>query len=309
MKICFLGTPEFALPSLRMLVEEGYEVAAVFTQPDRRKNRGKKLFAPPVKEYALERGIPVYQPNKIREESAEDLRGIQPDLLVTAAFGQILSQELLDIAPLGCINVHGSLLPKYRGPAPIQWAIINGETQTGITTMYTERGIDTGDMILKQATDILEGETAGELSLRLADLGAAVLRETLVLIEKGEAPRQPQDEAQATYFPMLKKTDGLLDFRCSAREVYNRVRGVSPWPGAYGEIGGETLKIWNVTVDESLSGRPGEILCADCKAGMAVACGSGGIFVEELQAPCCKRMDARDYLRGKELPGECFECL
>lgn len=308
MRICFLGTPEFALPSLSMLVERGYDVAAVFTQPDRPKNRGKKLYAPPVKEYAEKHGIPVFQPVKIREESPDDLRSLKPDLLVTAAFGQILSQEILDIAPLGCINVHGSLLPKYRGPAPIQWAIINGETKTGVTTMYTERGVDTGDMILKRETDILEDETAGELSVRLAQLGARVLFETLELVAQGKAPREPQNEAEATYFPMLKKKDGLLDFRRSAREVYNRVRGVSPWPGAYGEIGGEVLKIWNVSVDESLSGTPGEVLCADCKAGVAVACGSGGIFIEELQAPCCKRMDARDYLRGKKLPGECFEC-
>ncbi|MDL2289312.1 methionyl-tRNA formyltransferase [Clostridia bacterium OttesenSCG-928-F22] len=308
MRICFFGTPEFALPSLKALVEHGYEVVGVFTQPDKPKNRGKKLLPPPVKELALQYGIPVYQFDKIRTQGLDTLRSLCADLFVTAAYGQILSQEILDIPQLGCINVHGSLLPKYRGPAPIQWAVINGEKKTGITTMYTDIGIDTGDMILKEELEIKTGETAGELSLRLSALGADALIKTLELVGEGKAPRLPQNQQEATYFPMLKKQDGKIDFSLPAVKVVSYINGVNPWPGAYATMGEDVYKIWKARPETGMQqGKPGEVLMADAKQGLFIGTGDGCIEVLEMQAPGSKRMGAKDFLRGKSLPLRCFD--
>ena len=231
MDIVFLGTPDFAVPSLKALIENGYNVKAVFTQPDRPKGRGNKVQFSPVKEYALSKDIPVYQPQKIRNsEDARILKELKPDLMITCAFGQILSQENLDSAPLGCINVHGSLLPKYRGSSPIQWAVINGESETGISTMYTDIGVDCGDIIHQNTTRIGENETAGELFDRLADLGAQTLIETLKMLEAGKIIRTPQDHLNATHYPMLDKQMGAIDFNKSSKVIKNLVRGLNPWP-------------------------------------------------------------------------------
>jgi len=245
MKIVFMGTPEFAVPSLDILVKEGYDVAAVVTQPDKPKGRGKKLAAPPVKEYALEKGIRVLQPEKVRTpEFVDELRSINPDLLVTVAYGKILPADVLDIPMFGCINVHGSLLPKYRGAAPINWAIINGDRVTGITTMYTDIGMDTGDMLLKSEIEITDDMTAGELHDKLAILGAKVLKDTLTELQNGTLKRIPQSNEEATYAPMIQKDIGKIDWTKPAREIHNLVRGTNPWPGAFSSYKGERIRIW-----------------------------------------------------------------
>jgi methionyl-tRNA formyltransferase len=302
LRIAFLGTPDFALPSLKMLVDEGYDVCAVFCQPDRPVGRSGKPVFPPVKAFAVEHGIPVYQPEKIRlPEGQAMLEEAAPDLMITAAFGQILSAENLAVPPLGCINVHGSLLPKYRGAAPVQWAVINGERVTGVTTMFTDVGLDTGDMLLKQEIEILPNETAGELFDRVAVLGAQVLKDTLVALQNGTLIRTKQDESQATKCRMLKKEDGHVDFSLPAQKVHDLIRGVDPWPGAYAFIDGMPLKLWQSRIVEGL-GRPGEILVADGKNGLVIAAGEGAVKIGEIQAPGGKRMDAAAYLRGKSLP-------
>lgn len=302
MRIAFFGTPDFALPSLKMLVEEGYDVCAVFCQPDKPVGRSGKPVFPPVKAFAVERGIPVYQPEKIRlPEGQAMLEKVAPDLMITAAFGQILSAENLSVPPLGCINVHGSLLPKYRGAAPVQWAVINGEKVTGVTTMFTDVGLDTGDMLLQREIEILPNETAGELFDRVAKLGAEVLKDTLIALLNGTLTRTKQDESQATMCRMLKKEDGHVDFSQPARKVHDRIRGVDPWPGAFAYFEGVPLKFWQSRVCEG-NGRPGEILVADGKNGLVVAAGEGAVKIGEIQAPGGKRMDAAAYLRGKPLP-------
>ena len=300
MRIVFMGTPEFAVPSLRALCEHGYEVVGVFTQPDRPKGRGNKLTPSPVKEYALAQGIPVFQPEKIRRDGVDDLRALAPDLCVTAAFGQILSQEILDIPPMGSVNVHASLLPRHRGSAPINWAILQGDRQAGVTTMMMARGIDTGDMLLKAATDILPGETAGELTLRLSEIGASLLLETLQGMTDGSVKPIPQDEAQMTYDPMLTKQMGIIDWSESAEAIVNRIHGLNPWPGCSTAIQGGRLKLLRAKTACG-SGAPGEILSADVKAGLVIACGSGAAEIVQLQAPGGKPMNARDYLRGHAL--------
>lgn len=297
MRIVFMGTPEFAVPSLKALCEKGYDVVGVFTQPDRPKGRGNKVTASPVKEYAAGRGIPVYQPQKIRKESVEELRALQPDLCVTAAFGQILSQELLDIPRLGNINVHASLLPKHRGSAPIAWAILQGDKEAGVTTMMMDRGVDTGDMLLKKATPILPGETCGELTQRLSLIGAELLLETLDALAAGRLTRIPQDESAMTYDPMLDKRMGIVDWTGSAAAIVNRVHGLNPWPGCSTAWPGGRLKLLRASAAKG-EGQPGEILAADAKQGLIIACGEGAISVEQLQAPGGKPMSAKDYLRG-----------
>lgn len=298
MKIAFLGTPDFAVPSLRALVSAGHDVVGVFTQPDRPRDRGHKLQMSPTKEAALELGLKVYEFQRIRRaEGVAAMTELAPDLMVTAAFGQILSQKLLDIPRFGCINVHGSLLPKYRGPAPVQWAVINGEAETGITTMQTDAGIDTGDMLLQRTTGIDPEETAGELFERLAVLGAETLLETLDLLQVGKLVRVPQNHDEATHFPMLDKATGRIDWSKTPREIHNLVRGVSPWPGAWTMQGKEMIKIWRVApLDEP--GTPGTVLRADSKAGLVVGAAGGSVRVLELQLPGKKRMNAEDYLRG-----------
>ncbi len=311
MKIVFLGTPEFALAPLRALREAKYDVIAVFTQPDRQKGRGYELSAPPVKELARLFDIPVFQPERIRsEEGAALLKSLAPDLMITAAFGQILSEENLNTPRLGCINVHGSLLPKYRGAAPIQWAVINGEKKTGVTTMMTDIGVDTGDMLLSRETAIGPDETAGELYARLSALGAQVLIETLKALEAGALKRVKQDEAEATRCPMLKKEHGQIDFANSARRVHDLVRGVNPWPGAYGFLNGHPFKIWKTrSADIAPPGlRPGEVAISSPRDGLFVQAGDGLIELIEIQAPGGKRMEAKAYLRGKPLPAGTMLC-
>ena len=298
MRVVFLGTPEFGVPSLTALKDAGYDVIGVFTQPDRPKGRGNKMLMSPVKECALKMGIPVYQPLKIRKDGVEDLRALRPDLCVTAAFGQILSQEILDIPTMGTVNVHSSLLPKYRGSAPVHYAILEGETVTGITTMLTDKGMDTGDILLQKQVEILPGETTGELTERLAPIGAELLIETIRLLEKGECPRRKQNEEEATYFPMLKKEMGEMDWALPAKTLVNRIRGLSPWPGTYTYIGGEPLKIWKGEEAEAHEGAPGRILYADPKNGLVIRAGENAVRVVELQAQGGKRMNAKDYLRG-----------
>ena len=297
MRIVFMGTPEFAVPSLKALCENGYDVVGVFTQPDRPKGRGNKMTMSPVKEYALSRDIPVYQPQRIRRGGVEDLKALAPDLCVTAAFGQILSQEILDIPPMGNINVHASLLPRHRGSAPINWAILQGDREAGVTTMMMDKGIDTGDMLLKSATEILPGETAGELTVRLSQMGAELLLETMRALENGTLERIPQDESKMTYDPMLDKQMGVIDWAMSAADIVNRIHGLNPWPGCSTAYQGGRLKLLRAEAAEG-TGAPGEIIGADAKAGLTIACGAGAVNITMLQAPGGKPMNAKDYLRG-----------
>ena len=307
MRIVFMGTPEFAVPSLKALLDAGYGVVGVFTQPDRPVGRGHKLAACPVKKLAVERGVPVYQFERLRnEEGLACLRALAPDIVVTAAFGQILSQALLDVPKMGTVNVHASLLPAYRGAAPINWCILNGETRTGVTTMLTDAGVDTGDMLLRRETDIGEVETAAELSVRLSQLGAELLIETLKGYIAGEIAPIPQDERLASRQPMLKKEMGLIDWTRSAKEIACQARGLDPWPSAYTDYLGGTLKIYRACPVEG-EGDPGTVLRSSAKEGLFVACGEGALEVLEMQAPGGKRMSARAYLAGKKIePGTRF---
>ena len=301
MRIVFMGTPEFAVPCLEKLIGTGHEVAGVFTQPDRPRGRGNKLSPSPVKACALAHGIPVFQPERIRRDGVEDLRALAPELCVTAAFGQILSQEVLDIPPRGNINVHASLLPRHRGSAPIAHAIVQGDRRTGVTTMWMDAGIDTGDMLLRAETDIGETETCGELTDRLSRIGAELLGETLARLEQGTLVRQRQNEAEMTYDPMLTREMGTVDFRESAERVKGLINGLNPWPCAFVTLGEEKLKLLRAAVTAG-SGAPGQVLAADPKEGLKVACGDGAVRILELQAPGGKKMRAEDYLRGHSLP-------
>ena len=292
-----MGTPEFAVPSLKALCEAGYDVVGVFTQPDRPKGRGNKVIASPVKQVAVEKGIPVFQPLRIRKDGVEDLKSLAPDLCVTAAFGQILSQEILDIPRIGTINVHASILPKHRGAAPINWAILQGDETVGVTTMMTDKGIDTGDMLLKAETPYIKGETAGELTVRMADLGAQLLIETLKKLEDGTLVRIRQDHENMTYDPMLTKEMGVIDWTHNAADIVNRIHGLNPWPGCSTAIEGGRLKLLRAEVAEG-KGQPGEIIVADPKQGLIIAAGEGAVSVTQLQAPGGKPMNSKDYRRG-----------
>ena len=307
MRVVFMGTPEFAVPSLKALLDAGYGVVGVFTQPDRPVGRGHKLAACPVKKLAVERGVPVYQFERLRnEEGLACLRALAPDIVVTAAFGQILSQALLDVPKMGTVNVHASLLPAYRGAAPINWCILNGETKTGVTTMLTDAGVDTGAMLLRRETDIGETETAAELSVRLSQLGAELLIETLKGYIAGEIAPVKQDERLASRQPMLKKEMGLIDWTRSAKEIACQARGLDPWPSAYTDYAGGTLKIYRARPAMG-EGEPGTVLRSSAKEGLFVACGEGALEVLEMQAPGGKRMSARAYLAGKKIePGTRF---
>ncbi|MGL5506728.1 MAG: methionyl-tRNA formyltransferase, partial [Paraclostridium sp.] len=262
MKIVFMGTPEIAVPCLQKIIDEGHEILAVVTQPDKPKGRGKKLAMPPVKELAIENNIKVYQPVKAREESFVNiLEELKPDLIVVVAFGQILPQSILDIPKYGCVNVHVSLLPKYRGAAPINWVIINGEEKTGVTTMYMDAGLDTGDIILKKEMKLTDEITAGELHDEMMFIGADALKETIDLIAKEEAPREKQNDEETSYAPIMNKTLGNIDWSKSAKDIHNLVRGVNPWPSAYTLYEGQTMKIWKTVVLNSVSeDAPGTIL-------------------------------------------------
>ena len=297
MRIVFMGTPDFAVASLKVLCEGGYDVVGVFTQPDRPKGRGNKVVMTPVKEYAVSRGIPVFQPQHIRRDGLADLQALAPDLCVTAAFGQILSQAVLDVPPLGVINVHAPLLPRHRGSAPINWAILQGDREAGVTTMMTARGIDNGDMLLRATTPIAPGETAGELTERLSVMGASLLIDTLQALEAGTLTRIPQDESAMTYDPMLSKDMGVLDWTRPAAEIVNRIHGLNPWPGCTTSYDGQRLKLLRAEAADG-AGQPGEILTADPKGGLVIAAGEGAVRVTQMQAPGGKPMNPKDYLRG-----------
>ena len=309
MKIAFLGTPDFALPSLKMLYERGDDIV-VFTQPDKPVGRKAIMSAPPVKKLALEYGLDVFQFDKIRsEEGLAALKDADPELMVTAAFGQILSKENLSVPRYGCINVHGSLLPKYRGAAPIQWAVINGEEKTGVTTMLTDIGLDTGDILLERETEIGKDETAGELFDRLAEMGAELLKETIEKLERNELEPKKQNDAEATKCSMIKKEHGHIDFSKSEKAIHDLVRGMNPWPSAYAMLEGEAVKIWRTRriPTKKTGSKAGSILCADKQNGLIVKCGDGDIEILELQFPGSKRMSAQAAMLGHELVGKVFD--
>jgi methionyl-tRNA formyltransferase len=299
MRIVFMGTPDFAAASLRALYDAGHVIVGVFTQPDRPKSRGMKLTESPVKRLALSRGTPVFQPSTLRDGTAlQTAESLAPDLIVAVAYGKILPQAFLDLPPCGAINIHGSILPKYRGAAPIQWAILNGERKTGVTAMYMAPEMDAGDVIAVKETPIGEDETSGELFGRLAALGAELLLETVRDIGNGTAVRTAQDHAAATYAPPIQKTLCPIDWTKTAQEIKNQVRGLNPWPVATASIGGEPLKIHRVKVLENTAAAPaGAVLSADGD-GIVVACGQGAVSILELQAAGGRRMQAGDYLRG-----------
>lgn len=297
-RVIFMGTPEFAVPCLAALYEH-YDVIGVVTQPDKPRGRGQKLVPSPVKAWAEAHGLPVWQPKKIKEEAfTAFLEEQKPDLMVVVAFGQILSQRILDIPPYGCINVHGSLLPRYRGAAPMQWCVIDGEKKTGITTMFMDAGLDTGDMLLKAEFPIGPDTTLEEVHDGLMELGAKVLIETLEALSAGTLKRIPQT-GESNYAPMLTKETGHIHWTDPAKKIHDLVRGLDSWPGAYTFLDSKKYKIWRTRCTaEKTAAQPGTILRADKKEGLFVAAGDGVLEVTELQAPGKKRMAARDYLNG-----------
>ena len=310
MKTVYMGTPDFAVPPLKALVEAGYEVAAVVTQPDKPKGRGKTLMPTPVKEEALMHEIPVYQPQKIRnnQEFLDTLKEIQPDIIIVAAFGQIIPKEVLELPKYGCINIHASLLPKYRGAAPIQQAVIDGEKESGVTIMQMGTGLDTGDMISRIVVPLVKDETGGSLFDKLAQAGAELLVQTLPSIFDGTATREKQPEESPTpYAAMISKKMGLLDFSKNAEELERLVRGLDPWPSAFTFINGKTLKVWKSSVlEKQAQEAPGTVIAAD-KGGIQVACGQKVLVLHEVQLEGKKRMEADAFLRGYQLkPGDMF---
>lgn len=296
MKIVFMGTPDFAVPSLQALLDAGHEVCAVYTQPDKPQGRKQVLTAPPVKELALQQGIPVYQPVTLKNEDEQaKLRALAPEAIIVVAYGKLLPKAVLDIPPRGCINVHGSLLPRWRGAAPIQWSVIAGDQKAGVTTMQMAEGLDTGDMLLTYETEIGARETAGELFDRLAQAGAALLVETLEKLDS-IAPR-PQDDSQSCYAHMLDKQMAIIDWTKSAHEIDCLIRGLSPWPIALTTLAGARLKIYAAEPVPGI-GKPGEVLESDPKKGLTVACGAGALALHEVQLVGGKRMKSADFLRG-----------
>ncbi len=301
MRIIFCGSPGFAVPSLEKLLTSEHEVVAVVTQPDRPAGRGLNLKPPPVKEVALRHGLDVIQPEKFNTRSVLDrLQMLEPDLIVVVAYGKIFRRRSLSIPRLGCVNLHASLLPKYRGIAPVNWAIINGETTTGVTTIFMDEGIDTGDMILWREISIGEDETAGELLARLTDLGAQVLAETCDLIAEGKAIRHKQDETLASYAPRLSKEDGLVTWGTTASRLHNLIRGVTPWPGAVARIGDKAVKILRTSLGPDVSGNPGEIWEINSN-GILVSCSEGSIWLRQLQAPGKRALPGNEFARGHRL--------
>ena len=302
MRVVFMGTPDIAATCLTKILDDGFQVVGVYTQPDRPKGRGMKMVYSPVKEVALAHDLPVFQPENFREDdTVEALKALQPDVVAVVAYGRILPQRVLDIAPKGFINIHASVLPQYRGSAPYQWAVLDGLTETGVTAMYLCREMDAGDMIDVAKTPIGPDETAGELLDRLAVLGAELLSKTLSRVERGEAQGIPQDGSKATYAPMLDKTMCPIDWTKTAQQVHNHVRGLHPWPVATAELAGTKFKIHATAVVEG-SGEPGTILGLT-KTGLRIACGEGAIEIRSLQAEGGKRMAAPDYFRGHPLEG------
>lgn len=320
LKILFMGTPDFAQESLKSIYDAGFEIIGVVTNPDKSKGRGMKLAYSPVKEYALEKNLKIYQPIKIKNntEFLDEIKTLAPDVICVVAYGKILPKEILEIPKLGCINVHGSLLPKYRGAAPIQWAVLNGDKTTGITTMYMNEGMDTGDMILKEEVEIGPEETTGDLWQKLSKIGGEILVKTLKLIEEGKAPREKQTE-EATLAPMLNKEMALIDWENSdANKIHNLIRGLNPIMGAYSYIDGKKIKFWKskvLTKEEFFSYKtefeeyeakfnnlvPGTILIADDKDGLYIKANGGVLKILEIQGENAKRMPTADFLRGNHL--------
>ncbi|MEE0121572.1 MAG: methionyl-tRNA formyltransferase [Agathobaculum butyriciproducens] len=296
MRIVFMGTPDFAVPSLQALIDAGHDVCAVYTQPDKPQGRKQILTAPPVKTLALEHDIPVFQPNTLKNEVEQArLRELAPEVIIVVAYGKLLPKAVLDIPPHGCINVHGSLLPRWRGAAPIQWAVIAGDEMAGVTTMQMAEGLDTGDMLLTYETKVGEKETAGELFDRLAQSGAELLIQTLVKLD--EITPRPQDDAQSCYAHMLDKQMAVIDWSKSAHEIDCLIRGLNPWPIALTTLSGERLKVF-AAEKAAGNGEPGTVLEADPKKGLTVACGEGALKLTEIQLVGGKRMKATDFLRG-----------
>ncbi len=301
MRLVFLGTPSFAVPTLDRTLEAGHEVLAVYTQPDKPKGRGQELAPSPVKEAALRRGLDVRQPERIRRpEVAAELKELRPEAMVVVGYGQIIPQSIIDIPPLGIINVHASLLPKYRGAAPIQWAIARGETVTGVTTMRIDAGLDTGDILRVRETPIGPDETAVELAARLAAMGAELLVETLEGLSAGTIQPRPQDDAAATHAPILRKEDGLIDWNLTAHEVYSRVRGFAPWPGAYTWFRGQRLNVWRARPAETAAGRSGALVAAGRR--LLVHCGeSTRLELLEVQIEGRKKVEGDAFLNGQHV--------
>ena len=300
MRIVFMGTPDFAAASLKKLIDKKYDIAAVFTQPDKPRDRGMKLSYSPVKELALENNIPVYQPTKLRDGTATELiKSLDPDILVVVAYGRILPDDMLEVPKYGAINVHASLLPKYRGAAPIQWAVLNGDKITGVTTMYLASEMDTGDIIYTSETEIGEFETSGELFDRLMIMGAELLDRTLRDIEAGTAPRTPQDHSKASYVKMLDKSLSPTEWAKTPREVIKQIYGLQPWPVATAELDGKVFKIYSAEYTQNKTVKaPGSVVSAG-KKGIEIAClGGETLLITELQAAGKKRMKASDYLLG-----------
>lgn len=299
MRVVFMGTPDFSVPTLEKIIEAGHEVIGVVTQPDKAKGRGKKVLFPPVKETALAHDLPVYQPRRARDpEFIEEMKALNPDVMVVVAFGQILPKAILDIPKYGCINVHASLLPKYRGAAPIQWAVIRGEKVSGVTTMQMDVGLDTGDMLLKKEVLLDEEETGGSLHDKLSTLGGDLLIETLKKIEAGDIHPEKQDECQAgEYARMLDKNLGRIDFSMPAVEIERLIRGLNPWPSAFTSYNGKTMKLWKAKADNCGQGVPGQVIHVD-KNSFTVQTGQGTLQILELQMEGKKRMDAGAFLRG-----------
>ncbi len=300
MRVVFMGTPDIAATCLKRIIADGFDVVGVYTQPDRPKGRGMKMVASPVKEVALANGLPVFQPENFRaDETVEQLRALRPDVAAVVAYGRILPQRVLDIAPKGFINIHASLLPQYRGSAPYQWAVLDGQKETGVTAMYLIREMDAGDIIDAVKTPIAPDETAGELLDRLAVLGAGLLSKTLGRVEMGGVTHTKQDESRVSYAPMLDKSMCPIDWNRTAQQVHDHVRGLHPWPVATMELNGQHFKVHATRIVPG-SGKPGQILGLT-KTGLVIACGEGAVEIQSLQAEGGKRMAAPDYFRGHPL--------
>ncbi|ABO50232.1 methionyl-tRNA formyltransferase [Desulforamulus reducens MI-1] len=306
MRIVFMGTPDFAATSLKALIDAGQQVVAVVTQPDKPKGRGRQVQPPPVKVLANEYKIPVLQPTSIKiNEFQQTIEELKPECIVVVAYGKILPTEILELPPKGCINVHASLLPYYRGSAPIHWAIINGEEETGVTTMFMDKGMDTGDMILKSSVSIGPSDTVGAIHDKLASDGAKLLIETIHLLEEDCAPRIPQNHKLATYAPMLRKEHELIHWDLSAKDIHNHVRGMNPWPGTYTIWDNKILKIWQTTIPahQNIDADPGTVLEVS-PSGILVQTAGGQILIKELQLQGSRRMEVTEFLRGKQMsPG------
>ncbi len=300
-RVVYMGTPEFAVNALKSIIDDGYNVVGCYTQPDKMQGRSSKLIASPVKECAAAHGIPVFQPEKIRlEENVEELRSLAPDIIIVAAFGQILPLSILEMPKYGCINIHASLLPRYRGAAPIEWSVINGEKETGVTTMFMAEGLDTGDIIEEAVTEIGAKETAEELRSRLAELGAELILSTMKAVISGDFKRTPQDDSKSNYAVRLSKEMGKADWSLPAVKIERLIRGLRPWPVVYSSLSGRGLKIYAADVVEDMSGEPGEIIEVG-KKNFVVACGEGALRIRMVQPEGKKMMDAASFLNGNKL--------